>query len=85
MSASEKANEPFLITTAISYPNGAPHIGHAYEVIATDAIARFKRIDGYDVLFSTGTDEHGVKIQQTAAKAGITPRELVDDEHPDGA
>ena len=72
-------DKTFGITTAISYPNGAPHIGHAYEVIATDAIARFKRLDGYDVLFSTGTDEHGLKIQQTATKAGMSPRELVDD------
>jgi methionyl-tRNA synthetase len=79
VSASEKANEPFLITTAISYPNGAPHIGHAYEVIATDAIARFHRLDGRDVLFTTGTDEHGLKIQQTAAKACVTPRAFVDD------
>ena len=79
MSASEKGSEPFLITTAISYPNGAPHIGHAYEVIATDAIARFHRLDGRDVLFTTGTDEHGLKIQQTAAKAGVTPRAFVDD------
>src|SRR6185312_9164152 len=69
---------PFYITTAISYPNGPPHIGHAYEVIATDAIARFKRLDGYDVYFLTGTDEHGQKIQQTATREGITPRELVD-------
>ena len=56
----------FYITTAISYPNGTPHIGHAYELIATDAIARFKRLDGYDVFFLTGTDEHGLKMQQTA-------------------
>ncbi len=68
----------YYITTAISYPNGPPHIGHAYEVIATDAIARFKRLDGYDVFFLTGTDEHGQKIQQTATKEGITPRVLVD-------
>jgi methionyl-tRNA synthetase len=68
----------YYITTAISYPNGPPHIGHAYEVIATDAIARFMRLDGYDVLFLTGTDEHGQKIQQTATKEGITARELVD-------
>ena len=61
---------PLYITTAISYPNGPPHIGHAYEVIATDAIARFKRLDGYDVFFLTGTDEHGQKIQQTAAREG---------------
>ena len=79
MSASETAKAPFLITTAISYPNGAPHIGHAYEVIASDAIARFHRLDGRDVLFTTGTDEHGLKIQQTAAKAGVTPRAFVDD------
>ncbi|MEH3144106.1 MAG: methionine--tRNA ligase [Methylobacterium frigidaeris] len=76
------AGQPYTITTAISYPNGVPHIGHAYEVIAADAIARFKRIDGFDVFFTTGTDEHGLKIQQTAAKAGITPREFVDDMAP---
>jgi len=68
----------YYITTAISYPNGPPHIGHAYEVIATDAIARFMRLDGYDVFFLTGTDEHGQKIQQTATKEGITAKELVD-------
>jgi methionyl-tRNA synthetase len=68
----------YYVTTAISYPNGPPHIGHAYEVVATDAIARFKRLDGYDVFFLTGTDEHGQKIQQTAAKEGVTARELVD-------
>ena len=69
---------PFYITTAISYPNGAPHIGHAYEAIATDAIARFMRLDGYDVYFLTGTDEHGQKMQQTAAKLGLSARELRD-------
>jgi methionyl-tRNA synthetase len=69
---------PFYITTAISYPNGAPHIGHAYEAIATDAIARFMRLDGYDVYFLTGTDEHGQKMQQTATKLGLTARELRD-------
>src|SRR5436853_4346716 len=68
----------YYITTAIAYPNGVPHIGHAYEVIATDAIARFQRLDGYDVFFLTGTDEHGIKMVQTAAKEGITPRELVE-------
>lgn len=68
----------FYITTAISYPNAPPHIGHAYEVIATDAIARFKRLDGYDVFFLTGTDEHGQKILQTAAKEGITAQALID-------
>jgi methionyl-tRNA synthetase len=69
----------FYITTAISYPNGPPHIGHAYEAMATDALARFKRLDGYDVLFLTGTDEHGQKIQQTAAKQGKTAAAFVDE------
>lgn len=72
------AGEAYYITTAISYPNGAPHIGHAYEVIAADAIARFKRLDGYDVFFMTGTDEHGLKIQQTADKEAVTPLAFVD-------
>jgi methionyl-tRNA synthetase len=70
--------KPFYVTTAISYPNGAPHIGHAYEMIATDAIARFKRLEGRDVYFLTGTDEHGIKMVQTAAAQGVTPRELAD-------
>ncbi|WP_375450923.1 methionine--tRNA ligase [uncultured Devosia sp.] len=70
--------KPFYVTTAISYPNGAPHIGHAYEMIATDAIARFKRLEGREVYFLTGTDEHGIKMVQTAAAQGITPRELAD-------
>lgn len=68
----------YYITTAISYPNGVPHIGHAYEAIATDAIARFMRLDGYDVFFLTGTDEHGQKIQQAAVKEDLTPQALVD-------
>jgi methionyl-tRNA synthetase len=71
--------QKFYITTAISYPNGAPHIGHAYEVVASDAIARFKRIDGYDVFFMTGTDEHGLKIQQTADRNSTTPKAFVDE------
>jgi methionyl-tRNA synthetase len=66
----------FYITTAISYPNGAPHIGHAYEAIATDALARFQRLDGKDVFFLTGTDEHGLKMIQTAQKENMTPAEL---------
>ncbi|MDR2257487.1 MAG: methionine--tRNA ligase [Arthrobacter sp.] len=66
----------FYITTAISYPNGDPHIGHAYEYIATDAMARFRRLDGADVFFLTGTDEHGQKMLQTAQKEGVTPAEL---------
>ncbi len=73
---------PYFITTAISYPNGAPHIGHAYEAIATDAIARFHRLDGRDVFFLTGTDEHGVKMLQTAKMQGITPAELADRNTP---
>ena len=72
------SREKFYITTAISYPNGRPHIGHAYELIATDALARFQRHDGKDVFFLTGTDEHGIKMLQTARKEGITPRELAD-------
>jgi methionyl-tRNA synthetase len=67
----------YYVTTAIAYPNGAPHIGHAYEAIATDAIARFMRLDGHDVYFLTGTDEHGIKMQQTATREGLTPAELV--------
>ncbi len=70
--------EKYYITTAIPYSNGAPHIGHAYERIATDVIARFRRLDGYDVLFVTGMDEHGQKMQQTAAREGLTPLQLAD-------
>ncbi|WP_084799458.1 methionine--tRNA ligase [Bradyrhizobium sp. Ai1a-2] len=66
----------FYITTAIAYPNGQPHIGHAYEAIATDALARFQRLDGKDVFFLTGTDEHGQKMIQTAQAEGLTPSEL---------
>ncbi|WAC26219.1 methionine--tRNA ligase [Ancylobacter sp. SL191] len=65
----------FYITTAIDYPNGSPHIGHAYEKIASDALARFKKLDGYEVYFLTGTDEHGLKMAQTAEKQGLTPFE----------
>src|ERR1700676_1367478 len=72
------AAKPYYITTAIAYPNGAPHIGHAYEAIATDAIARFMRLDGYDVFFLTGTDEHGIKMLQTANREGVTPRDPAD-------
>ncbi len=72
----------FYVTTAISYPNGEPHIGHAYEAIATDAIARFKRLDGHDVFFLTGTDEHGLKMVKTARDLGITTAELADRNTP---
>src|SRR3954466_15026224 len=67
-------SEPFYITTAISYPNGPPHIGHAYEAIAADAIARFQRAQGRDVRFQTGTDEHGLKMAQAARAESIEPR-----------
>jgi len=67
---------PYYLTTAIDYPNGAPHIGHAYEKTAADAIARFKRLDGYDVRFLTGTDVHGLKMAQTAEKEGIPTTEF---------
>jgi methionyl-tRNA synthetase len=70
------SREKFYLTTAISYPNGKPHIGHAYELIATDALARFQRHDGKDVFFLTGTDEHGIKMLQTSKREGISPREL---------
>ncbi len=70
------ARNTYFITTAIAYPNGVPHIGHAYEAITTDALARFQRLDGKDVFFLTGTDEHGQKMIQTAAAEGMTPHEL---------
>ncbi len=69
----------FYITTAISYPNGRPHVGHAYEAIATDAIARWKRLEGREVRFLTGTDEHGLKMAQKARDLSITPRALADE------
>ncbi len=72
-------SQPYYITTAISYPNGRPHIGHAYEAIATDAIARFQRQMGKDVRFQTGTDEHGLKMAQAARDRGVSPRELADE------
>lgn len=71
--------EPFYITTAISYPNGRPHIGHAYEAIAADVIARFQRQMGRDVRFQTGTDEHGLKMAQKARDLGVTPVQLADE------
>jgi methionyl-tRNA synthetase len=71
--------EPYYLTTAISYPNGKPHIGHAYEAIAADVMARFKRLQGRDVRFQTGTDEHGLKMAQKARELGTTPQELCDE------
>jgi methionyl-tRNA synthetase len=71
-------SEPFYITTAISYPNGKPHIGHAYEAIAADAMARFRRAQGRDVRFQTGTDEHGLKMAQTARGENMEPKAFAD-------
>ncbi|MBR2401915.1 MAG: class I tRNA ligase family protein, partial [Lachnospiraceae bacterium] len=68
----------YYITTAIAYTSGKPHIGNSYEIVLADSIARFKRKEGYDVFFQTGTDEHGEKIELKAADAGITPKEFVD-------
>ena len=68
----------YYITTAIAYTSGRPHIGNTYEIVLTDAIARYKRQQGYDVFFQTGTDEHGQKIEEKAKEAGITPKEFVD-------
>lgn len=72
------SKKPFYITTPIYYPSGNPHIGHCYTTVACDSIARYRRMQGYDVMFLTGTDEHGLKIEQKAAEAGITPKEYVD-------
>ena len=72
------AKKPYYITTAIAYTSGKPHIGNTYEAVLADSIARFKRQQGYDVRFQTGTDEHGQKIETKAAQAGVTPKEFVD-------
>ncbi|HEY0901339.1 MAG TPA: methionine--tRNA ligase, partial [Micavibrio sp.] len=69
---------PYYLTTAIAYVNGSPHLGHAYEAILSDVLARFRRLDGHQVFFMTGTDEHGEKIATTAEKEGVTPKELAD-------
>ena len=70
--------EKFYITTAIAYTSRKPHIGNSYEIVLSDAIARYKRMQGYDVFFCTGTDEHGQKIEDYAREAGVTPKEYVD-------
>ena len=72
------AKKPYYITTAIAYTSGKPHIGNTYEIVLADSIARFKRMQGYDVRFQTGTDEHGQKIEIKAGEAGITPKQFVD-------
>lgn len=71
--------DKFYISTAIAYTSGKPHIGNTYEVVLADAIARYKRLKGYDVYFQTGTDEHGIKIEQKAKEKGVTPKEFVDE------
>ena len=68
------AKKPYYITTAIAYTSGKPHIGNTYEIVLADSIARYKRFVGYDVRFQTGTDEHGQKIEEKAAEAGVTPK-----------
>ncbi|MDP7600788.1 MAG: class I tRNA ligase family protein, partial [Rhodospirillales bacterium] len=70
--------KPYYITTPIYYVNDAPHIGHAYTTLACDVLARFKRLDGYDVKFLTGTDEHGQKVEKSAEKAGMDPQGFTD-------
>ena len=72
------SKKTFYITTPIYYPSGNPHIGHCYTTVACDTIARFKRMQGYDVMFLTGTDEHGQKIELKAKEQGVTPKEYVD-------
>ena len=72
-------NQKYYITTAIAYTSGKPHIGNTYEAILTDCLARFKRYQGYEVLFQTGTDEHGQKIEEKAKAANLSPKQFVDD------
>ncbi len=72
-------NKTFYVTTPIYYPSGRLHIGNSYTTIACDALARFKRSNGYDVFFLTGTDEHGLKIEQKAEKLNMSPKKYVDD------
>ena len=75
---SEGQGRPFYITTPIYYVNDRPHIGHAYTTLACDVVARFKRLDGFDAHFLTGTDEHGQKVEKAAADAGVSPKEFTD-------
>ena len=70
--------QPYYVTTPIFYVNGDPHIGHAYTAVAADVLARFKRLDGYDVHFLTGTDEHGQKVEKAARDAGLSPQDFTD-------
>ena len=75
----QNCKKPYYITTAIAYTSGKPHIGNTYEIVLADAIARYKREQGYEVFFQTGTDEHGQKIELKAQDAGKTPKEFVDE------
>ena len=77
--AMQKKSKPYYITTAIAYASGKPHIGNTYEIVLADSIARFRRMQGYDVFFQTGTDEHGMKIEAKAEEKGCTPKQYVDD------
>lgn len=79
MCQEQNCKKPYYITTAIAYTSGKPHIGNTYEIVLGDSIARYRRAQGFDVMFQTGTDEHGQKIETNAAKAGVTPKEFVDD------
>ena len=74
----KKDKKKFYLTTAITYTSGKPHVGNTYEIVLADVIARAKRMEGYDVIFQTGTDEHGEKIELKAAAAGTTPKQFVD-------
>ena len=74
----QNCKKPYYITTAIAYTSGKPHIGNTYEIVLADSIARYKRAQGYDVFFQTGTDEHGQKIEEKADAAGMTPQAFVD-------
>ena len=74
----ENSKKPYYLTTAIAYTSGKPHIGNLYEIVLADAVARFKRKEGYDVVFQTGTDEHGQKIQEKAEQAGVSPQQFMD-------
>ena len=77
--ANMQDKKKFYMTTAIAYASGKPHIGNTYEIVLSDAIARAKRMEGYDVFFQTGTDEHGEKIELKAQEAGVTPKQFVDE------
>ena len=75
----DKKGKPYYISTAIAYTSGRPHIGNSYEIVLADSIARYRREEGLDVYFQTGTDEHGQKIQEKAEAKGVSPQEFVDD------